>query len=93
MPPASLFILLGGIIKGGSKMKIGVLDVSTRYDEETGRATVKVAIRFDGCTRDDAVRASQMINEAAREIVEKGKKEMKYYVEDNEVYQAGEALP
>ncbi|EAC2431435.1 hypothetical protein ACP46T_000506 [Listeria monocytogenes] len=73
-------------------MKIGVLDVSTRYDEETGRATVKVAIRFDGCTRDDAVRASQMINEAAREIVEKGKKEMKYYVEDNEVYQAGEAL-
>ncbi len=92
MPPTSLFILLGGIIKGGSKMKIGVLDVSTRYDEETGRATVKVAIRFDGCTRDDAVRASQMINEAAREIVEKGKKEMKYYVEDNEVYQAGEAL-
>lgn len=92
MPPASLFILLGGIIKGGPKMKIGVLDVSTRYDEETGRATVKVAIRFDGCTRDDAVRASQMINEAAREIVEKGKKEMKYYVEDNEVYQAGEAL-
>lgn len=92
MPPASLFILLGGIIKGDSKMKIGVLDVSTRYDEETGRATVKVAIRFDDCTRDDAVRASQMINEAAREIVGKGKKEMKYYVEDNEVYQAGEAL-
>lgn len=96
MPPTSLFILLGGIIKGGSKMKIGVLDVLARYkedDEEDGRATVKVAIRFDGCTRDEAMRASQMINEAARDIIEKGRQELKCYSGNNKEYQTGEALP
>ncbi|MCP6813772.1 hypothetical protein JKT90_01585 [Listeria monocytogenes] len=74
-------------------MKIGVLDVSARYNEDDGRATVKVAIRFDGCTRDEAMRTSQMINEAARDIIEKGRQGLKCYSGNNKEYQTGEALP